>query len=670
LRLYGELARLLQFAASFIESRGLPMRRLTVFADLIAITLMSLAIGSPVAVQAQIHIAALPLTPCKFDVGLGDGKYQIDARCGTLDVPENYAQPNGRKLTLHFDILPPLKANAQGLPIFHLEGGPGGSAISNFGQAWFASYQMLRQDHPVVLIDQRGIGQSASLQCTEITSKAFDDLAATTATTAQSSVALQRLSDCLTRLSKTADPQFYTTNALADDTDAIRAALGYDQIELFGNSYGTSLGQIYLKRHGDHVAGLVLDSVTGPWNYWTLDAANNGQASLDKLFALCQADTLCNTAYPDLAGQLQTALKNLTQKPVQITALSLLTATPYRVGMTSDKLRSALFELLYNPANATIIPSAINSAAKGGYAFPAGILIAEAEQADQAVSLGLYQSIICSEIVPFYTPALISQYQSDNTFSAINTPADDKTGCDSWRSGELSAADVAPVTSDRPVLILSGNLDPITPVKFGQETHARLSHSTLATFPYQGHGVLPNSKCAQTITAAFLNAPDQKLDISCAQNDLKPLFVGAYQVEMVPFNGADATFSGSAPKDWVAEQVGPLTFFTSPDGLQFAAEGILKNQTAIQAQQTVLDALIKRYGAINVQQVQTVNALIVSITAVAHSLDRPDYAYTGSILLRAEGTDTYAIWQAAPTNWLQAVSAVISPQLLVNMKPR
>ena len=611
--------------------------------------------------------ANIPLTACQLAVGIGDAKRSIDAQCGTLAVPEDYTHPQGQTLTLHFMILPPLKPNANGLPIFHLEGGPGASAITTFGEAWFAAYESLRQDHSVVLIDQRGTGQSSSLQCTEITGPALDDLAQITTLAADQTQSAKRLAACLARLFKTTDPQFYTTNALADDTDAVRAALGYDQIELFGNSYGTSLGQIYLKRHGDHVAGLVLDSVTAPWNHWTLDAANNGQVAFDKLLALCQADADCNEAYPDLSGDLQTALQKLQNNPVSITALSALTATPHTVGMTADRLREAIYQLLYNSANSTAIPSAIHAAAQGDYTLPAGILIAEAEQADM-VSQGLYQSVVCSEIVPFITPALIKQYAQNNTFSVLEPPESYADDCKAWRSAELSPDDVAPVTSDRPVLILSGDLDPITPVKYGQETHARLSHSTLAVFPYEAHGVLPNSKCAQNLVVAFLAAPTQTLDTSCTANDLKPLFVGAYKVKLIPFSAPNATFSGIAPRGWTPEQVGPLTFFTSPDKKQFAAAGIFKNETAKLAQQAVIDTLTKRYGTVEVEQTQTVSVLFVSITVVAHAMDQPDQAYLGTIILRSQGTDTYVAWQAAPTAWFQAASAVIAPQMLIQMQ--
>ena len=646
------------------------MRKISYYAFrlLMVIPALLLVVPQVVPIAAQTQPPTLPLIACHLDAGVGDVKHPIDAQCGTLDVPEDYTHPQGRALTLHFMILPALKPNANGLPIFHLEGGPGASAITNFGQVWFAAYNPLRQDHPVVLIDQRGTGQSSSLQCTEITGPALDDLAQITTTQADQNLNAKRLAACLTRLSKTTDPQFYTSNALADDTDVVRAALGYDQIELFGNSYGTSLGQIYLKRYGDHVAGLVLDSVTGPWDHWTLDAANNGQMALDKLLALCKADADCNQAFPDLAGDLQTALKKLQDKPATITALSALTAAPHTVGMTADRLREALYQLLYNSANSTILPSAIHAAAQGDYTLTAGILIAEAEQADQ-VSHGLYESVVCSEIVPFVTPDLIKQYAQNNVFSPLEPPESYAGDCKAWRSAELSPSDVAPVTSDRPVLILSGDLDPITPVKFGAETHARLSHSTLAVFPYEAHGVLPNSKCAQNLVVAFLNAPTQPLDTRCTADDLKPLFVGAYQVKLTAFSAPNATFRGVAPQGWTPEQVGPLTFFTSPDSKQFAAAGIFKNQTSQQAQQAVISALTQRYGAIEVEQTQTVNVLFVSITVVAHSLERPDQAYIGTIILRSQGVDTFVAWQAAPTAWFQAASAVVVSQMLVAMQP-
>src|SRR5258708_7918274 len=158
----------------------------------------------------------------------------------------------------------------------------------------FAAYRELRQDHDVVLVDQRGTGLSSSLQCSEATDKALEDLGKPEESDEGTSTFISRLTACLTRLSATTDPAFYTSTVLADDTDAVRAVLGYDQIDVIGVSYDTWLGQIYLRRHGEHVHAMVLDSLAGPWNFYLLRAGNNAQASLDKRFAPFPADTDCH----------------------------------------------------------------------------------------------------------------------------------------------------------------------------------------------------------------------------------------------------------------------------------------------------------------------------------------------------------------------------------------
>jgi pimeloyl-ACP methyl ester carboxylesterase len=630
------------------------MRKL--FVGCLLIVLLTIQFNSILPANAQTAtpstVATMNLKDCPLTVGLGDVKHDVRAQCGVLSVPEDYAHPTQRTLDIHVVVLPALKADAKGAPIFHLEGGPGGSAISDFGLAWYGAYEGLRQDHPVVLIDQRGTGLSASLACTESKSAADYTKLPTKNDAANSLKALQT---CLKRLSQTTDPQFYTSASLADDTDAVRAALGYDQIDLFGNSYGTWLAQIYLKRHGTHVAAAILDSVTGPWNNPFLDSANNGQVSLDKLFALCKTDSDCNAAYPDLAGSLQKALATLKANPQMTNAVSLTGDTSHEVGMTADRLLEAIYEMLYNSANWALIPAAIQSAANGNYLLIGSTLFAESEFAD-SISEGLYLSVVCAEDAAFYTPALIKHYVSKSLFSALNPPDQQIAECKVWHSATVKKADVAPVVSDRPTLILSGDLDPVTPVKYGQETHARLSHSTLAVLPYQGHGVIVNSKCAQDLAVTFLAAPSAKLDTSCAEQDLKPRFYGAFPNNTTLFTSNKATFRGNVPAGWLPEQDGPLTFFTSPDKTQFLAAGVYKNSSPADAQAALLSALGKHFGAIDVQQGVTQSAMGISITLLIHTMTTAEQAEMGLILLRPVGNDVYAVWQAAPANWFQAAA--------------
>jgi len=648
------------------------VRKLTLLMILAA--MFAAAFGQPMATQAQTP--KITLKDCTLPIGIGNKKSEEPAQCGTVSVLEDRKNPGGRKIDIPVYVLPPTTPGAKGLPIFHLEGGPGGSAINGFGQSWFLAYSSFRKNHPVVVFDQRGIGKSASLQCTEITDVALKDIATTpTDAVTEANQSIGRYAACLERLGKTADPQFYTSAAAADDIDDIRVALGYDQILVFGNSYGTWLGQFYLKTHGEHVAGMVLDSVVGPWNLPDLLAPANGQASLDKIIALCEADALCNKTYPDLHTKLDEAIARLEKAPVTMTGISGISAKLHTVGITADRFRLALFTMLYSTANSTLIPQTISEAAKGIYQFPATMLVTQAEEAENFISYGLNLSVTCAESVPFFSDALFDKYAADSFLIGAKDKYKDSfkpqiDTCKAWRSAELNEADVAPIESDRPVLILSGNLDPVTPVSFGEETNKRLKNSTLVVLPYQGHGVIIGSKCAQNVTAAFFDNPTAKVDASCTKNDLVPIFSGAYKAEFDALDDAAASVAGLLPKGWTVEAGSPLSFATSPDGLQFAAVGVYKNSDEKTARAAVLKALGEKFGAVGVQQELTQDMLIIRITAIVHGLERPDQAMLGILYLRPDGKNVLVAWQAAPFNWFQAVSLAYGPQLLGTLRVR
>lgn len=603
----------------------------------------------------------LKLAPCKYTYGLTDPKQTEDAQCGVLQVPQDRSNPTGTKINLQVTILSAKQAKDKELPIFHLEGGPGGSAITNWGKVWYTAYRQLREHHDVVLIDQRGIGQSTSLQCTEISDASVTDLEQAYTPDQDRKLTADRIKQCLTRLSRTVDPAFFTSTIMADDTDDVRAALGFDQIDIFGNSYGTWLGQIYLGRHGDHVHAIVLDSVVGPWNDYLLDAANNADAALARIFDLCRQDAQCASIYPDSRGQLQTLLKTLEVKPVTVGS----EATP--VVITAGRLLGAIRQMMYQADFIGVIPSEIDKASKGDLKTFANVLM-QVAKASPEVSIGLYYSVNCSESLPFYTPDLIKKFQKGAFFGADkDSIAELSEICGLWRSAEVSAADVAPVKSDRPTLILSGGFDPVTPISYGQEAHKRLTNSTLAIFPYHAHGPMATSKCAQNMVVAFFDAPDKPVDTSCTARDIQPIFVGAYNVSLVPYSDPEGVFSAQIPSGWEADaktSTGQITFFNSPDKVQLLGLGVIKNLAFDKARDLAIAQITKAYGAVDIQ----FNMNVLTIGAIQHTLDRPSELYTGILFLRRVGQDTYITWQAAPNNIIQAVTLPISLPVMLSMR--
>ena len=162
--------------------------------------------------------------------------------------------------------------------------------------AWLPGlYAGVHATHDIVLVDQRGTGASNAL-----TLPAPPDTSALSASEADARLAAW-MRDSLAALD--ADPRFYTSTVAADDLDDVRAALGYDKIDLYGTSYGGTLAQYYLRQHADHVRVAVLDGST-PLDVPVLERmAANSQHALDLLLARCAEDAACHAAFPQLASE-------------------------------------------------------------------------------------------------------------------------------------------------------------------------------------------------------------------------------------------------------------------------------------------------------------------------------------------------------------------------------
>src|SRR5262245_13729738 len=224
-------------------------------------------------------------------------------QCGTFDVPENRDEPRGRKITLTVAVLPANTLSPRPDPLFILAGGPG-QAATYLGP--FAALLLdVRKDRDIVLVDQRGTGRSSPLDCEalkpdESFKGAFDvDIVA-------------RAADCAAELAtRGVDATQYTTAAWVEDLEAVRAALGYSRVNLWGGSYGTRAALEYLRRHPDHVRAMVLDGVAPPSMIVSFDVWPSRDRAIDRIIENCKASEPCRAAHPDLAATLASIRKRL-----------------------------------------------------------------------------------------------------------------------------------------------------------------------------------------------------------------------------------------------------------------------------------------------------------------------------------------------------------------------
>jgi len=482
-------------------------------------------IASPVATSPGFAAA-----PCPFALPatLVEG---TDLTCGYLTVPERHEVPDGPMIQLAVAIMSPVGGNAVDTPLVILNGGPGqdsGVILSAMGMPTFPAYT-LRQNRQVIVFDQRGVGASRpSLACPEI---AEDDRLYQSMSVNESSALLTGLAaQCRDRLvGEGVDLGAYTSAQSAADVAALRVAVGYEEIDLYGVSYGTRLALTIMRDHPEGIRSVILDANYPLQRDLYADAPATFNAALQGMFAGCAADAFCAQVNPDLPGALQQAVEQLNASPVP------MTITPYGLTETIDLeldgvgfLNSVVFASLYATPLIPLLPYVITTTANG--------IMAPVEQflmvllASPPISYGMYYSIQCSEEIPFadetapatpvaealpLLPVIADYFQVDDSLEPV---------CEDWPVDAPNPIENQPVTSDIPTLIVDGALDPVTSPDNAFLIAEGLPNATVAIFPGAGHSLL-DQPCPLSIFVAFLADPATEPNLSCAadmETDFSP----------------------------------------------------------------------------------------------------------------------------------------------------
>ena len=270
----------------------------------------------------------LSLTPCQLAHPFLAGR--IPARCGTLEVPEDHDRPGGRRLALRVAVVEADAGGRRPDPVFFLAGGPGQAATEVF-PAVADAFTRVGRRRDIVLVDQRGTGGSARLEC--------PDLSDPEAIDRDRVDELLLVEACGRKLAATADLRRFGTEDFARDLDLVRAALGVEQVNLVGVSYGTRLALVYARRFPSRVRTMVLDGVA------PLEMAIGGtferdaQRALDLAVARCQAEPSCRKAFPDIAGDLGALLASLERQPRTLSLRDGLTGAPRHVTLDAATVR-------------------------------------------------------------------------------------------------------------------------------------------------------------------------------------------------------------------------------------------------------------------------------------------------------------------------------------------
>lgn len=450
---------------------------------LIGIVLLSLVL-IPTSIRPTIAQTPAQVTPsvpfyesaaCQFPIPDGE-----TVACGYLTVPENrqVANPAAKTIRLHIAHFKSHTPNPPADPIVYLVGGPGVSLLYDI-KTIFYHFSFYLDNRDVIVIDQRGTGYSEpALTCVDAVNRRLNYRT--------------QLRQCYNYLTNDLDADLRAYNSIenAADVEDLRLALGIQEWNVVGTSYGARLALYLMRDYPEGIRSVILDSVAPPHIQRSLDIRDDINArQLQQLFADCLQETLCALAYGDIQATYNRVLDTLRRQPIEAEA-----PDGYMVRVDDEAFRAYLYGMMATTKEAYQIPLVIDAAANG--------------------DIGRILTYISSEYTVF-----------DGMMRAMNCNDGDglfmQEVCNAWR---LNGDAPPPVTSDLPTLVVMGTYDTLTPPVWGDSTADNLPNSTFLVFPYTGHGVVRSGgTCPQTIAFAFLDNPQAEVDARCIEQ-MEPAF--------------------------------------------------------------------------------------------------------------------------------------------------
>jgi pimeloyl-ACP methyl ester carboxylesterase len=444
----------------------------------------------------------LPLIECRLEHPLHLNS--IPARCGALRVALDPDHPlKEGTIDLQVAVVPALNRRSTAAPLFLLAGGPGQSAMEVY-VALSSTFARINRNHAIVLMDQRGTGRSSQQSCEypEDWQEPADPMPALRKATR----------DCIAKLGSGA--RFYTTSIAVRDLNDMRIALGYDQIDLYGGSYGTRVAEHFMRRYPTHVQAVILDGVVYPQQAIGAETPQDGERALNLIVARCMQTADCAATYPQLPDELAGLLQKFGPQKAKVTIDDPSSGLPLEIEFNRKILNAALRLLSYSSTQASLLPALIHEAAHGKLRPLAAQSVMNMREISDQLANGMQYTVICSEDEPLFAgnidrAEMAKTYQGDDLVDALHEI------CALWPKGPVDENLHAPLKSGIPTLLLSGEADPVTPPVDAERAAEGLLRHRHLILKGEGHGQL-STGCLPAVAADFLDNPvPDKLDAGC-----------------------------------------------------------------------------------------------------------------------------------------------------------
>lgn len=449
---------------------------------------------------------------------IGDGRARAAAECADLAVPLDPDDPEGETLTLALARLPARRAVAGTAPFTMIAGGPGQSAIESWPMLAHA-FRHIARDRDVILIDQRGTGGSARLDCPEAPPSADGRV------TLDLEHVRTETGDCLRELPR--DPRWFTTSVAVRDLERVRERLGIERWNLYGVSYGTRVAQHYARRYPERVRTMILDAVLPPDLPLGPDIAPFAARALELVFTRCADDPHCASRFPAIGERTLGWLEELERTPLEVGHEDFASGEWRETRFGAAELAAVLRLMLYDARTASLLPSMLDAALADGHVAP---LVRQSrmqsESLGRTLASGMHHAIVCTEDVPRIDADAAAR--SVDTWLGAALLESLSASCADWPTGIIDEDFAEPLRVDVPTLLLSGEADPITPPAYGERVLEMLPRAHHIVLRGQGHTQAPLG-CVPRLMARFVESADPLApELDCLDRlDPAPFFVDA-----------------------------------------------------------------------------------------------------------------------------------------------
>ena len=452
------------------------------------------------------------LAPCTLEGVPGQ------AQCGTYKVWENRDTRQGRQIDLSIIVLSALEPNPRSDPFFMLQGGPGDAPSFN-ARFYSRVFHDVRRTRDLVLVDLRGTGRSAPLTCPELAKPGNDGIFDADLL----SVAAVRA--CRTRLEKTADLHLYTTEIAVDDLEEVRQALGYGPINLYGTSYGSRVAQVYMRRHPKSLRAVTMKGIVPAAMAMPEAHARAGEDAWQALVRRCRDDANCNRTFPTIDADFRQLLARLDKDAPALTLPAGQNRAAATINVTRGLFAEAFRNVLYTPEGSAQAPKLVRQLLEGDErSLTETALAGRTILGGERLAAGFFLSVTCAEDVPFLSKD--ADAMAAGTFGGNYRLQQQRAACKDWVRGSVSSAHRQPTTSNIPALLLSGELDPVTPPSGADEVVRHLSRGRHVVIRNNGHPIGNAERCVGEMVRQFLDRGSADgLAIGCASEIPAPPFL-------------------------------------------------------------------------------------------------------------------------------------------------